>query len=118
MLLSIIMRVKTERSRWPREFKKSTKSRPSWFKPYDSHILIEPTSLRSDCFQDVGKLEDSERMVQEAIDGLGGLDIIISNAVGPAVQVLPLRLKALGLCQQLCSIRDGQSLLNLGISTL
>ncbi|KAL2042273.1 hypothetical protein N7G274_004761 [Stereocaulon virgatum] len=29
---------------------------------------------------DTGKLEDCERLVQEAIDGLGGLDIIVSNA--------------------------------------
>lgn len=29
---------------------------------------------------DVGKLADCERIVQEAIDGLGGLDVIISNA--------------------------------------
>ena len=35
--------------------------------------------------QDQGVLADCERMVQESIDGLGGLDIIISNAVS-AVQ--------------------------------
>ena len=33
----------------------------------------------------MGELADCERIVQEAIDGLGGLDIIISNAVGSAV---------------------------------
>lgn len=31
--------------------------------------------------QDVGVLADCERTVQVSIDGLGGLDIIISNAV-------------------------------------
>lgn len=30
--------------------------------------------------QDVGVLADCERMVKESISGLGGLDIIISNA--------------------------------------
>ncbi len=34
----------------------------------------------------MGELADCERIVQEAIDGLGGLDIIISNAVGSAVR--------------------------------
>ena len=33
----------------------------------------------------MGKLADCERIVQEAIDGLGGLDVIVSNAVGFAV---------------------------------
>lgn len=33
----------------------------------------------------MGKLTDCERIVQEAIDGLGGLDVIISNAVGFAI---------------------------------
>ena len=32
----------------------------------------------------MGKLQDCERIVQEAVDGLGGLDIIISNAVRSA----------------------------------
>lgn len=35
----------------------------------------------------MGKLEDCERVVQEAIDGLGGLDIIISNAVCSTVRL-------------------------------
>ena len=34
----------------------------------------------------MGKLADCERIVQEAIDELGGLDVIISNAVGPALR--------------------------------
>lgn len=33
--------------------------------------------------QDVGVLADCERIVQESIDALGGLDIIINNAVRP-----------------------------------
>ena len=36
----------------------------------------------------MGKLADCERIVQEAVDGLGGLDVIISNAVGFAVRIL------------------------------
>ncbi len=35
----------------------------------------------------MGELADCERIVQEAIDGLGGLDIIISNAVGSGVRI-------------------------------
>lgn len=35
----------------------------------------------------MGKLADCERIVQEAIDGLGGLDVIISNAVCFAVRL-------------------------------
>ncbi|KAL8797382.1 MAG: hypothetical protein Q9195_000537 [Heterodermia aff. obscurata] len=38
---------------------------------------------------DVGKLVDCERMVVEAIDGLGGLDIIISNAVSMIIPSIP-----------------------------
>ena len=34
--------------------------------------------------QDTGTLEDCERIVQETIDGLGGIDVIVSNAVSPA----------------------------------
>ena len=34
----------------------------------------------------MGKLVDCERIVQEAIDGLGGLDVIISNAVCSTVR--------------------------------
>ena len=35
----------------------------------------------------MGKLVDCERIVQEAIDGLGGLDVIISNAVRSTVRL-------------------------------
>ena len=38
----------------------------------------------------MGKLADCERIVQEAIAGLGGLDVIISNAVGSAVRIVRL----------------------------
>lgn len=38
-------------------------------------------SLTDGFGQDVGVLQDCERIVTEATDGLGGLDIIISNAV-------------------------------------
>lgn len=31
--------------------------------------------------KDVGVLADCERIVQESVDGLGGLDIIVANAV-------------------------------------
>lgn len=34
----------------------------------------------------MGKLSDCERIVQEALDGLGGLDVIITNAVGPSIR--------------------------------
>jgi len=37
--------------------------------------------LTEDFGQDVGTLQDCERIVTEAKDGLGGLDVIISNAV-------------------------------------
>lgn len=40
--------------------------------------------------QDVEKLADCERIVQEAIDGLGGLDVIVSNAVGSEFTLLGL----------------------------
>lgn len=35
----------------------------------------------------MGKLADCERIVQEAVAGLGGLDVIISNAVGATVRI-------------------------------
>ena len=38
----------------------------------------------------MGKLADCERIVQETIVGLGGLDVIISNAVGSAVSQIVL----------------------------
>ena len=38
----------------------------------------------------MGKLADCERIVQEAIDGLGGLDVIISNAVCSTVHLFKL----------------------------
>lgn len=34
----------------------------------------------------MGKLSDCERIVQEAVDGLGGLDVIIANAVGSSIR--------------------------------
>lgn len=45
------------------------------------HTNNEPRIKHQFTLQDVGVLADCERTVQESIDGLGGLDIIISNAV-------------------------------------
>ena len=36
----------------------------------------------------MGVLEDCERVVQESIKGLGGLDVIISNAVGNSEELV------------------------------
>jgi len=46
------------------------------------HCFEDPLQpLTNDSQQDVGILQDCERIITEAKDGLGGLDIIISNAV-------------------------------------
>ena len=55
--------------------------------------------------QDVGIMADCQRLVKESIEGLGGLDIIISNAVS-----LPKRsIWDPGIIEVDAGIRDGPS---------
>ena len=68
----------------------------------------------------MGKHADCERIVQEAVDGLGGLDVIIANAVCSNV-----RLQCLVPRKDHCNImtlsdvqRVGQCSQNSGILTL
>lgn len=57
--------------------------------------------------QDVGVLEDCERIVQGSIDALGGLDIIIANAVGASAPSLGPPFSF--LCHLTLTFRDGRS---------
>lgn len=52
-------------------------------------MINEPELRINFTLQDVGVLADCERTVQESIDGLGGLDIIISNAVSATASCPP-----------------------------
>ncbi len=61
----------------------------------DNAKLCEQYGVKAIAIQaDVSKTDEIERMINEAVEGLGGLDIVVNNAIyGPQIDIMELTLE-------------------------